>query len=138
VLTKYGLDLGQVIDAQKCSLLSYGLEFKPLNTLKRIFHPLPSPICHRNIGQICSYPDTNSNIKIFTYSANGTVKNVTISHWSSNAFLWYICKQVMKFSHNVSTRMLQFQNYRHIPNFEHQVAANDPQVRNDPNNAKTR
>ncbi len=61
-----------------------------------------------------------------------------IGQWSSNASLRYIRKQVMEFSHNVSKRMLSFQNYHHIPNFEHQVSANDPRVRNDPNNAKTR
>jgi hypothetical protein len=61
-----------------------------------------------------------------------------ISHWSSDAFLRYIRKQVMEFSHNVSKRMLKFQNYRHIPNFEHQIHADDPQVRNDPNNAEMR
>jgi hypothetical protein len=61
-----------------------------------------------------------------------------IRQWSSNAFLLYIRKQVMEFSHNVSKRMLTFQNYCHIPNFKHQVSANDPQVRNDPDNAKMR
>jgi hypothetical protein len=61
-----------------------------------------------------------------------------IGQWSSNALLWYIRKQVMEFSHNVSKRMLTFQNYCHIPNFKHQVSANDPQVRNDPDNAKMR
>jgi hypothetical protein len=61
-----------------------------------------------------------------------------IGCWSSDAFLQYIRKQVMEFSHNISKRMLKFQNYRHIPNFEHQTHANDPRVRNDPNNAETR
>ncbi len=61
-----------------------------------------------------------------------------IGRWSSNAFLRYIRKQVMEFSHNVSKRMLKFQNYRHISNFEHQISANDPRVGNDPNNAETR
>jgi hypothetical protein len=32
----------------------------------------------------------------------------------------------MEFSHIVLKRMLSFQNYCHIPNFEHQVSANDP------------
>jgi hypothetical protein len=48
-----------------------------------------------------------------------------IGRWSSNALRRYIRKQVMEFSHDVSKRMLSFQNYRHIPNFEHQVSAND-------------
>ncbi len=49
-----------------------------------------------------------------------------IGQWSSNAFLWYIRKQVMEFSHNVSKRTLTFQNYRQLPNFDHRVSANDP------------
>ncbi len=61
-----------------------------------------------------------------------------ISQWSSDVFLWYIKKQVMEFSHNVSKRMLTFQNYRHVPNFDHQVSANNPRVRNNPNNSKPR
>ncbi len=31
-----------------------------------------------------------------------------IGQWSSNTLLWYIRKQVMEFSHNVSKRMLTF------------------------------
>ncbi len=61
-----------------------------------------------------------------------------IGRWSSNAFLWYIRKQVMEFSHNVSKRMPTFQNYRHIPTFDHRESANDPRVRYGPNNAETR
>jgi hypothetical protein len=61
-----------------------------------------------------------------------------IGQWSSDAFLQYIRKQVMEFSHNVSKRMLTFQNYCHIPNFDHGVSAKDSHVRNDPNNAETR
>jgi len=34
-----------------------------------------------------------------------------IGQWSSNAFLRYIRKQVMEFSHNVSKRMLTFQTF---------------------------
>jgi hypothetical protein len=60
-----------------------------------------------------------------------------INQWSSDTLLWCIRKQVMEFSHNASKRMLTFQNYRHIPNFDHRVSANDPCVRNNPNNAKT-
>ncbi len=61
-----------------------------------------------------------------------------IGWWSSNAFLHYICKQVMQFSHNVSKKMLRFKNYQHILNYNHRIAANDPRVRNDPTNTKTR
>ena len=61
-----------------------------------------------------------------------------IGRWSSDAFLRYIQKQVMEFSYNVSKKMLKFQNYRHIPNFDHQIHTNNPRERNDPNNSETR
>ncbi len=63
---------------------------------------------------------------------------MVISRWSSDAFLQYICKQVMKFSHNVSRKMLNYQNYQHIPNFNHQIPENNTWQQNNPNNAKTR
>ena len=44
----------------------------------------------------------------------------------------------MEFSHNISKRMPTFQNYHHVPNFDHRVSANDPCIHNDLNNAKTR
>ncbi len=61
-----------------------------------------------------------------------------ISWWSSNAFLWYICKQVMEFSHKVFRKMIQFKTDHHIPTFKHSKAPNNPRVHNNPNNAKTR
>jgi hypothetical protein len=61
-----------------------------------------------------------------------------INQWSSNASLWYIRIQVMEFSHNVSKRILTFQNYHHAPNFDNRVSANNPCIHNYPNNAKTR
>ncbi len=60
------------------------------------------------------------------------------AHWSSDAFLLYIYKQVMQFSHNVSKKMLRFNNYQHIPKYNHKIVANDPRVCNNPNNAKMR
>jgi hypothetical protein len=47
-----------------------------------------------------------------------------IDQWSSNAFLHYICKQVMQFSHKVSKKMLCFKNYQLVPNYDHWIAAN--------------
>mgnify|MGYP006183761981 CR=1 FL=1 len=61
-----------------------------------------------------------------------------MGRWSSNAFLRYIRKQVLEFSHNVSKRMLRFRTHRHVPEFDQGIAANDPRVRNDPNNVETR
>ncbi len=43
----------------------------------------------------------------------------------------------MEFSHNVSKKMLRFRHYKHVPDYDHRIAANDPRVRNDPNNAET-
>jgi hypothetical protein len=61
---------------------------------------------------------------------------ILIDCWSSDAFLRYIQKQVMESSHNLSKKMLRFKNYKHVPNYDHRIAANDPRVCNDPNNAK--
>ncbi len=60
-----------------------------------------------------------------------------IGCWLSDAFLRYIRKQVIEFSHNVSKKMLRFKNYKHVPNYDHRIAANNPRVHNNPNNAKT-
>ncbi len=43
----------------------------------------------------------------------------------------------MEFSHNVSKKMLRFKSYKHVPNYDHRIAANDPRVYNNSNNAKT-
>ncbi len=62
-----------------------------------------------------------------------------ISCWSSNAFLWYICKKVMEFSQNVAKKMLLLcQNFRHIPDIHTRVPTDDPCIQNDPDNAKMR
>ncbi len=44
----------------------------------------------------------------------------------------------MEFSHNVSKKMLQFKHYKHVPNYNHRIATNNPRVCNNPNNAETR
>jgi hypothetical protein len=61
-----------------------------------------------------------------------------IRRWSSDAFLQYICKQVMEFSQNVAKKMLTYQNFCHIPDIHRQTPRDDPRQRNNPNNAKTR
>jgi hypothetical protein len=48
-----------------------------------------------------------------------------IGRGSSDTFLRYICKQVMEFSHNILQKMLSYQNYWHIPNFNHQIPDNN-------------
>ncbi len=62
-----------------------------------------------------------------------------IRHWSSNAFLRYICKQFEQFSHNVSKRMVTQMFHRHIPVYTTPAVSHlDPRQRNNPNNTKTR
>jgi hypothetical protein len=61
-----------------------------------------------------------------------------IGRWSSDAFLRYIRKQVMEFSQNVAKKMIQYQNFRHIPDIHRRIPRDDPRQRNNPNNAETR
>ena len=49
-----------------------------------------------------------------------------IGRWSSDAFLKYIRKQVEQFSHNVSRRMLRFEYFRHIPDYNPRTSRLDP------------
>jgi hypothetical protein len=56
---------------------------------------------------------------------------------SSDAFLWYIHKQVMKFSQNIAKKILTLQNYRHIPEINRRILPDDPRQRNNPHNAET-
>ncbi len=57
-----------------------------------------------------------------------------IGHWSSDAFLRFIRKQVIGFSQNVAKRMLSCQNFRHIPDIHTRVQQDDPPIRNHPDN----
>ncbi len=61
-----------------------------------------------------------------------------ISRWSSNAFLRYICKQVMEFSQILARKMLTCREFHHISGIHHRIPRDDPRQRNNPNNAKTR
>ncbi len=62
-----------------------------------------------------------------------------IGRWSSDAFLWYIRKQVEEFNHDVSRKMLTHMFHRPIPNYSSQTVSHlDPRQRNHPHNAKTR
>ncbi len=115
--------------------------------------------CSINVGHWCSMQDGRSHWrthlgitknKIGTHSIRSETAMaiclrecrvytiMLIGQWSSNAFLCYICKQVMELSHNVFRKMIQFKTHHHNPNFEHSIAPNNPRVRNDPNNTKMR
>ena len=60
-----------------------------------------------------------------------------IGQWSSDAFLQYICKQVMAFSQNIAKKVLTLQNYRHIPEINRRILPEDSWQRNNPHNAET-
>jgi len=50
-----------------------------------------------------------------------------IGRWSSDAFLWYIRKQVEEFNHDVSRKMLTHMFHRPIPNYSSQTVSHlDP------------
>ena len=59
-----------------------------------------------------------------------------IGQCSSDVFLRYIRKQVEKFSHNVSRRIIRFQFYRHISDIEPAVSHLYPIQRNQQDNTK--
>jgi hypothetical protein len=64
---------------------------------------------------------------------------MTISFWSSDAFLCYIRKQVEEFNHNVSLKMITHMFHRHIPNYTSPTVSHlNPRQRNHPDNAETR
>jgi hypothetical protein len=73
------------------------------------------------------------------YLGKCPVNTIMLIGWcSSDAFLRYIQKQVMEFSHNISKKMLRFKHNQHVPNFDHMISAHNPRVWNNPHNAKTR
>ncbi len=60
-----------------------------------------------------------------------------IGCWSSDAFLRYIQKQVNKFNHNISRKMITHMFHRHIPNYTSPTVSHlDPRQRNHPDNVK--
>ena len=61
-----------------------------------------------------------------------------IGRWSSDAFLRYIRKQVEQFSHNVSRRILRFEFFRHVPDYEPRTSRLDPRQGNHSDNGETR
>jgi hypothetical protein len=54
-----------------------------------------------------------------------------IGRWSSDAFLRYICRQVLQFSAGISTRMVspQAQNFFTLPDFDADFDAEHPRTR---------
>ncbi len=60
-----------------------------------------------------------------------------MGHWSSDAFLRYIRKQVEQFSHNVSCKMIEHMFHHYIPSLSPTTMDRDPRQRNNPNNAET-
>ena len=67
-----------------------------------------------------------------------TFSIMMIGRWSSDAFLKYIRKQVEQFSHNVSRRMLNNENFFTTPDFHPTTSRHDTRMPNDPRNFATR
>ena len=57
--------------------------------------------------------------------------------WSSNAFMRYIRKQVLKMSHGVSSKMITFKEFYTVPDFVHNTVDGDLRTRNRNNLAST-
>ena len=73
------------------------------------------------------------------YLDNVPVYTITIiGRWSSDAFIRYIRKQVEQFIHNVSSRMIKYQHFYHIPTINPQSHRLDPRTPNNHNNFGSR
>ena len=55
-----------------------------------------------------------------------TLTIMIIGRWKSDAFLLYIRKQVAQFSQNLSTQMLQNENFYTVPDFHRTLPSNGP------------
>jgi O-glycosyl hydrolase len=60
-----------------------------------------------------------------------------MGHWSSDAFMRYLRKQVLSLSHGISTKMLTYEEFYTVPDFIHTVADGDPRTRINANLATT-
>ena len=59
-----------------------------------------------------------------------TLTIMIIGRWKSDAFLRYIRKQVAQFSQNLSTQMLQNENFYTVPDFQRALPSNGPPMAN--------
>ncbi len=48
-----------------------------------------------------------------------------LGRWSSDAFMWYIRKQVLDMSHGISAKMITYEEFYTIPDFVHNSADGD-------------
>jgi hypothetical protein len=60
-----------------------------------------------------------------------------MGHWSSDAFMGYIRKQVLDMSHGVSSKMITYEEFYTIPDFVHNAADGDLRTCNNNNLATT-
>jgi hypothetical protein len=60
-----------------------------------------------------------------------------MGHWSSDAFMCYIRKQVLSLSHGISSRMLTFEQFYTVPDFVHTAADGDSRSRSNTNLGST-
>ena len=59
-----------------------------------------------------------------------TLTIMIIGRWKSDAFLLYIRKQVAQFLQNLSTQMLQNENFYTVPDFQRALPSNGPPMAN--------
>ncbi|MFN9982122.1 MAG: hypothetical protein ACK53Y_19505, partial [bacterium] len=48
-----------------------------------------------------------------------------MGRWSSDAFMRYICKQILSLSHGIATKMLTYEQFYTVPDFVHNSADGD-------------
>jgi hypothetical protein len=47
---------------------------------------------------------------------------ILIGRWSSNAFMRFICKQILDMSHGISSKMITYEEFYTVPDFVHNAA----------------
>ena len=77
----------------------------------------PSDIGTHSIRSDSAMPMYLAEVSVYTI--------MIISFWSSDTFLKYIRRQVEHFSHNVSRRMTENQDFTHVPDFVPTVSRHD-------------
>jgi hypothetical protein len=95
-------------------------------------------VLHIKKSEIGTHLIRSSAAMVMFLSDCSVCQIMMIGHWSSDAFLRYIHKQVKQFSHNISKQMTSM-FHRHIPTYTTPAVSHlDPRQRNNPNNAETR
>jgi hypothetical protein len=60
-----------------------------------------------------------------------------MGRWSLDAFMRYICKQILSLSHGIATKMLTYEQFYTVPDFVHNSADGDMRGHHNTNLAAT-